>query len=81
MVRLPEYLAHRNETQTAFASRAGLSNGTLSRVLTGKIAPSPDVVEKVHAATDGQVTANDLYEAWRAVRGGESAASAGASAP
>jgi transcriptional regulator with XRE-family HTH domain len=69
---LPDYLANRGETQKAFAARSGLTDSTLSRVLSGKIAPSPEVVEKVHQATDGAVTANDLYEGWRLARGGGS---------
>jgi transcriptional regulator with XRE-family HTH domain len=68
MPSLPTYLTERNEAQTAFAARAGLSDATLSRVLKGKIPPSADVVEKVRLATQGEVTANDLYDAWRAAR-------------
>jgi transcriptional regulator with XRE-family HTH domain len=78
MSRLSDYLDQRNEAQNAFAARAGLSDATLSRVLKGKIPPSPDVVEKVHAATDGAVTANDLFEAWRAARDPNPAAEAAA---
>jgi transcriptional regulator with XRE-family HTH domain len=79
MPNLTDYLANRDETQTAFSQRAGLTDATLSRVLNGKTPPSPDVVEKVHAATDGAVTANDLFEAWRlARRGGPAASAAGA---
>src|SRR6266851_3693823 len=65
MTTLPAYLARRGESQTAFAARSGLSDSTLSRVLSGKISPSAEVVEKVGWATEGAVTANDLYEAWR----------------
>lgn len=68
MTTLSDYLASRNETQTAFAQRAGLTDATLSRVMSGKTPPSPDVVEKVHAASEGAVTANDLFEAWRLAR-------------
>ena len=65
MTTLPAYLARRGESQTAFAARSGLSDSTLSRVLSGKISPSAEVVEKVRWATDGAVTADDLYAAWR----------------
>jgi len=78
MTSLTDYLAARNESQTAFSARAGLSDATLSRVLRDKIPPSSDVVEKVHAATDGEVTANDLYAAWRSARDASGAAEAAA---
>lgn len=71
MPNLTDYLDTKTETQSAFAARAGLSNSTLSRLLKGRIPPSPEVVEKVRAATEGEVTANDLYESWRAARQAE----------
>jgi transcriptional regulator with XRE-family HTH domain len=74
MPSLTDYLATRKEAQTDFCTRAGLSDATLSRVLRGKIPPSPDVVEKVHQATDGEVTANDLFDAWRTARSSTPAA-------
>lgn len=76
MASLPNYLSSRAETQTAFAARAGLTDSTLSRVLTGKSPPSPDVVERVRVATDGEVTPNDLFEAWRLARDDAAATSA-----
>jgi transcriptional regulator with XRE-family HTH domain len=65
MTTLPAYLTRRGESQTAFAARSGLTDSTLSRVLSGKISPSAEVVEKVRWATEGAVTADDLYGAWR----------------
>lgn len=76
MTRLADHLASRNETQTAFAARAGLSDATLSRVIAGKIPPSTDVIEKVYAATEGEVTANDLFGTWRAAKAGNGDAAA-----
>lgn len=80
MSDLSSYLTSRGETQRAFARRAGLDDSTLSRVLAGRIAPSPAVVERIHQATEGEVTANDLYEVWRRARGDSAADAASASA-
>lgn len=80
MTSLSTYLTARDETQTAFAARAGLTDSTLSRVLKGKSPPSPDVVERVREATAGEVTANDLYDAWRRARSGAGASAEAASA-
>lgn len=68
MMTLAAYLEAEAETQTAFAARAGLSDSTLSRVLAGKTPPSADVIERIHTATKGRVTANDLFATWRDAR-------------
>jgi transcriptional regulator with XRE-family HTH domain len=80
MPSLTDYLAAQDETQTAFAARAGLTDSTLSRLLKGRNPPSPEVVERVHVATDGQVTANDLFDAWRTARNGAEGATSTVSA-
>ncbi|TXL72535.1 helix-turn-helix transcriptional regulator [Vineibacter terrae] len=68
MPSLADHLAQTREKQAAFARRAGLSRAQLSRVLSGKRPPTVDVVDKVEAATNGVVTANDLFAAYRAAR-------------
>lgn len=68
MSSLATYLTKSGETQAAFAERAGLSPSVLSRILTGKRAPTADVVEKVEKASDGKVTPNDLFDAYREAR-------------
>ena len=65
MTSLTDYLIARNETQTAFAGRSGLTDATLSRILSGKGTPSAVVVEKIRLATRGAVTPNDVFETWR----------------
>jgi transcriptional regulator with XRE-family HTH domain len=78
MPSLTDYLSAENETQTAFARRAGLSDSTLSRVLAGKTPPTAALVEKVREATGGQVTEAELFAAWRAARSTTPAARAAA---
>src|SRR5260370_17173286 len=69
MTTLPAYLTRRGESQTAFAARSGLTDSTLSRVLSGKISPSAEVVEKVRWATEGPVPPDDLSRASRRTLG------------
>lgn len=77
-MRLSAYLDARDETQAAFAKRAGLTDSTLSRVMSGAIAPSETVIEAIRTATAGEVTANDLFDARREARRAAAQQEAGA---
>lgn len=60
-MKLGDYLAKRKESITAFAVRSGISKATAYRIAkTGTRNPSRDVIEKIVAASDGLVSANDL---------------------
>ena len=47
-------------TLDALAKRVGVSTSTLSRVETGALMPSSDFVRRIHDATGGEITPNDL---------------------
>jgi len=46
-----------------FAVQLGVSRQTLHLYLTDQRFPRPDVLRRIHAATGGQVTANDFLDA------------------
>ena len=57
---LSEYLHERGETVTHFARRIETSRVSVSRIIHGKQTPGSQLIKRIHAATDGAVTANDL---------------------
>jgi transcriptional regulator with XRE-family HTH domain len=45
-----------------FADRIGVTQAAISRYVDGKRFPSPELIRKIHEATDRSVTANDLLK-------------------
>jgi DNA-binding transcriptional regulator YdaS (Cro superfamily) len=52
---LPEWLRKHNESQTAFAARAGVSDAAVSGWVAGKHCPDIESASRVERATDGAV--------------------------
>lgn len=67
MSKLREWRRARRMTQGKLASKAGTTTSTVSRIETGLMWPSPDVLANIERATKGAVTVshmiNDYYEA------------------
>jgi len=59
-MQLRDYLAQKGERPAEFARRTGLTHTTISRILNGRRSAGRRVIEAIHDATDGKVTANDL---------------------
>lgn len=59
-MKLRSYLSGRGETQAQFAARIGVHPISVSRYVTGRRLPEPDVIRRIVVATDGAVTADDL---------------------
>lgn len=60
-----------------FAKRIGVTQAAISRYVNGERFPSPELIRKIHEATDMSVTANDLlkgFEEAQAKRTKETAA-------
>lgn len=45
-----------------FAKRIGVTQAAISRYVNGERFPSPELIRKIHEATDKCVTANDLLK-------------------
>jgi len=56
---LAQYLATTGTTQLAFATSAGLAPSTVSRYLTGEIAPTLVQMARIAEVTAGAVQPND----------------------
>lgn len=65
-------------SKTSFAELVGVSRGAIYRVIRGSDEVSTDLFEKIERATDGALTAINLFAEWHAVR--ESARKAAANA-
>lgn len=63
-MKLARYLSKHKETVEAFAQRSGVSRATLQRIKQGG-ARSTRIIEKIVAASGGQVTASDLLNVTR----------------
>lgn len=61
-MKLAEYLSNNGLTQKAFGDRIKTSQVAVNRYLTGRRVPEPDVMERIIAATCGDVTANDFFD-------------------
>lgn len=61
-MKLRDYLLLNDETASAFAERAGLSQSQVSRILNGVSMPSWNTISLISIATDGSVTANDFAQ-------------------
>lgn len=61
-MKLSDWLKREGMTALAFAARIDRSHTTVSRILRGQTKPDWSTIERITAATDGAVTANDFYE-------------------
>lgn len=57
---LTEYLAANNLTASAFAERLDVPPSTVIRLIKGERSPRLELLRKIMAATDGEVTPNDF---------------------
>lgn len=60
MTKLNDYLAQNAISMTSFARTIGTTTATISRAIDGLAVPRKSLMERIHRATDGQVTPNDL---------------------
>lgn len=60
---LKDYLASRGETVEQFAARVGESPHTIGKLYRGDRFPRVTLAKRIIAATEGNVTADDLLEA------------------
>ncbi|MBB2959883.1 helix-turn-helix transcriptional regulator [Methylobacterium sp. R2-1] len=61
-MRLADYLHQAEIKPSAFAERLGVTRQTLWRYMSGDRRPEWDVLERIRAETDGQVTPNDFLD-------------------
>jgi len=57
---LQEYLSQNEIPPSRLADKAGVPASTISRILSGDRKPGLEVMKKIMAATDGNVTPNDF---------------------
>jgi DNA-binding XRE family transcriptional regulator len=62
MNRLAAYLAQTSESQTAFASRIGSTQATVSRLCTDAMRPSLSLASRIERETGGVVPATGWIE-------------------
>lgn len=60
MMTLAEYLAENKINRSAFATQVGSTPSTISRVCNGKRFPGRQLIKRIHVATAGMVTVEDL---------------------
>lgn len=59
---LNEWIKHREMTFDAVAARLGVANGTVvHRYATKGVIPRAEIMLRIFAVTDGEVTPNDFY--------------------
>ena len=63
-MKLKDWMARQGITQNQFAEISGISQSTISRLTAEPPArnPSRKIVHAIAVATDGHVTANDLFD-------------------
>lgn len=60
LMELSEYIKAQGLTPSGFAEQIGVPPSTITRVMSGKRKPGFDLLEKIHAATNGAVEPNDF---------------------
>lgn len=60
-MKLAAYLEREKLSGVEFSRRTGLSQGMISLLASGKAWVSRGTAERIHAATNGEVTPNDLF--------------------
>lgn len=62
MKKLQSKLDEMQVSRFALARRTGLSNSTLKRIFDGEARPDFDTVHRIHLATRGRISYNDLAD-------------------
>jgi predicted transcriptional regulator len=57
---LNEYLQCTGTLMIDFARKVGTTTATISRIADGSVVPRKALILRIHKATEGRVTANDL---------------------
>jgi DNA-binding transcriptional regulator YdaS (Cro superfamily) len=70
-MRLREWLEEHGLQRVQFASLLGVHPITVTRWVTGSWVPSSEWIERITAATNGDVTANDMLAEWQDRRDGK----------
>lgn len=63
-MKLEEWIIKNNLTQEQFALQSGISQSTISRLISNPGARNPTwkVIDAIRKATNGEVSPNDLFE-------------------
>jgi transcriptional regulator with XRE-family HTH domain len=69
-MKLAAYLDLRNMSPAKLAEKIGVPASTITRILNGDRAPRLDTIQKITAATDGAVTADDFLRPLPAAQAG-----------
>lgn len=67
-MKLADYLRQNDITAAAFADLIGMSDSHLSLIMSGKRGASLAVVQRISAATEGAVTADDFLSPHEALK-------------
>lgn len=59
-MKLNDYLEANQMSQSAFAENIGTTTATVCRIASGGTIPRKGLLERIHEATSGVVTPNDL---------------------
>jgi transcriptional regulator with XRE-family HTH domain len=62
-MRLQDYINEHGLTHSSFADTIGVKKESVRRYAKGERIPRREIAEKIHAATNGEVTPNDFYQA------------------
>ncbi len=62
-MKLSDWLDEKKEPRATFARRVGVHPITVTKWCSGIWIPRADALDRIHAATDGAVTANDFLAA------------------
>lgn len=60
-MKLADYLIRTSTSRLDFAKRIGVSKEAVRRYVAGERIPEKETMEKIAAATDNNVTANDFF--------------------
>lgn len=61
-MKLKYYLRTNRINQAQFAKQCGLSEASISRIISGERQPSLKVMQIIFVASNGKVTANDFFK-------------------
>lgn len=64
-MRLKDWMTAHTRTLEQLAPEVGCNMSNLSKIVRGLVWVSGDVAENIRRATNGQVTPEDLHDAWR----------------